>query len=303
MFVVAGLLALSFVPRDLLEDAPPELQETADSAADIRRSFTEWSSDLLSGLSPEVQRLLEEHDLWPFEPQHYDPVPAGELPRTPSSWNVARRVLYEEVHHDSPRTLYCRCAFNSSNEIDLRSCGMNHLIGNSRAERVEAEHVFPASQFGNFRECWREPENFEECYTRTGNVISGRNCCQRVDQLFMTAYTDLHNLYPSVGYINGRRSNFNWGMISSGETFGDCEIRIDASIRRAQPPQHAKGFIARTMLYMRDTYGFRLSRQDEQLYAAWNNQFPPDEWEIERNRRIRAIQGMGNPYIEEYRRL
>jgi deoxyribonuclease-1 len=32
------------------------------------------------------------------------------------------------------------------------------------------------------------------------------------------------------------------------------------------------------MFYMRDTYGFRLSRQDEQLYAVWNNADPPDAW-------------------------
>ena len=54
---------------------------------------------------------------------------------------------------------------------------------------------------------------------------------------------------------------------------------------------------------MRDTYGFRLSRQDEQLYRAWNNQYPPDVWEIERNQRIKAIQGLGNLYIEDYRGL
>ena len=51
---------------------------------------------------------------------------------------------------------------------------------------------------------------------------------------------------------------------------------------------------------MRDTYGFRLSRQDVQLYTAWNHQYPPDAWEIERNRRIRVIQGLGNGYVAGY---
>ena len=63
------------------------------------------------------------------------------------------------------------------------------------------------------------------------------------------------------------------------------------------------GDIARTMFYMSDTYGFNLSRQDEQLFAAWSRQDPPDGWEVERNRRIKAIQGKGNRFIEDYAAL
>ena len=54
---------------------------------------------------------------------------------------------------------------------------------------------------------------------------------------------------------------------------------------------------------MADTYGFNLSRQDQQLYTAWSRQDPPDAWEIERNRRIQAIQGKGNRFVEDYAAL
>lgn len=60
---------------------------------------------------------------------------------------------------------------------------------------------------------------------------------------------------------------------------------------------------ARTMLYMADIYGFRLSNQDQQLYTAWNGQDPPDAWEIEPNRRIEQVQGVGNRYISDYAAL
>lgn len=120
---------------------------------------------------------------------------------------------------------------------------------------------------------------------------------------FPAVHNDRMNPYPAVGHVNGQRSNYNWGRVSRGETWGRCEIVIDSSIRRVQPPTAVRGDIARTMLYMRDTYGFRLSRQDEQLYGAWNNEDPPDAWEIERVRRIKAIQGKGNAYVENYRRL
>jgi deoxyribonuclease-1 len=82
--------------------------------------------------------------------------------------------------------------------------------------------------------------------------------------------------------------------------FGACNIEVDSSTRRAEPPESVMGDIARTMFYMADTYGFTLSRQDQQLFTAWSRQDPPDDWEIERNRRIKAIQGKGNRFVEDY---
>ena len=64
-----------------------------------------------------------------------------------------------------------------------------------------------------------------------------------------------------------------------------------------------QGDIARVMLYMADTYRLTLSRQDQQLFTAWSRQDPPDAWEIERNRRIKAIQGQGNRFVEDYAAL
>lgn len=48
---------------------------------------------------------------------------------------------------------------------------------------------------------------------------------------------------------------------------------------------------------MRDEYGVSISRQQQQLFEAWAKQDPVDAWERERNRRIAAIQGHGNPYV------
>lgn len=54
---------------------------------------------------------------------------------------------------------------------------------------------------------------------------------------------------------------------------------------------------------MAETYGFRLSDQDQQLFTAWSRQDPPDAWEMKRNGRIKAIQGHGNRFIEDYAAL
>jgi deoxyribonuclease-1 len=227
---------------------------------------------------------------------------AGPWPHTAGSFEAAKQILYGQVYYDHRRTLYCGCQYDAGRTVDLGSCGLQGLGEHSRAARIEAEHVFPAEQFGHFRQCWREPSAFPKCTRTKGQPLSRRACCMKVDPTFRTAHNDLQNLYPEDGFLNGARSNFNWGMTTGGKTFGTCDMRFDASLLRVQPPPPIRGVVARTMFYMSGIYGFRLSRQDQQLYLAWNNQYPPEAWEIERNQRIRAIQGVGNVYVEEYQR-
>jgi deoxyribonuclease I len=216
-----------------------------------------------------------------------------DLPNTAGSFSTAKRWLYERVYYDRPVTFYCGCRYNTNTkETDLASCGVTPRKNADRAGRVEAEHVMPAHHFGQSRLCWRQPEKV------CGEKMSGRACCEKADPLFIAAHNDLHNLFPAVGEINGDRSNFSWGMIpGAAKDYGACEIKIDSSIRRAEPPNAVKGDIARTYFYMEHTYGFNISRQERQLFTAWAKQDPPDEWEYERNSRIAAIQGRGNPFI------
>ncbi|MFO1424354.1 MAG: endonuclease [Candidatus Competibacteraceae bacterium] len=122
-----------------------------------------------------------------------------------------------------------------------------------------------------------------------------------MDPVFEAAHNDLYNLFPAEGEINGDRQDFNWGMVpGAARDYGRCAMKIDAGIRRAEPPDAVKGDIARAMFYMSATYGFHLSDQDRQLFTAWSRQDPPDAWEQTRNQRIAAIQGKDNPFISQY---
>lgn len=40
-----------------------------------------------------------------------------------------------------------------------------------------------------------------------------------------------------------------------------------------------------------------LSKQKLKKYTAWNKQYPPNKWEIERNNRITKIRGNSNEFI------
>jgi deoxyribonuclease I len=304
MVLLIAFVSAPFLPSSLIASLPGPVQQSIQR---VQTSLMAWVTAKTGGVISQVSPPLS--PVPPAKPSAQVSLTPGakpvtqDLPHAPSSFSAAKKAVYDKVYFDHRVTFYCGCQYNAKKDVALDTCGLQSLSGISRAKRIEAEHVFPAAQFGNFRKCWREPESFPECVTSKGRHRSGRECCERVDSVFKTAHNDLHNLYPEDGYINGQRSDFNWGMVNGGERFGDCDIRVDASIRRVQPPAKVRGDIARTMLYMADTYGFRLSRQDEQLYRAWNNADPPDTWEIERDHRIKQIEGVGNRYVEEYRRL
>lgn len=111
--------------------------------------------------------------------------------------------------------------------------------------------------------------------------------------------SDLHNLVPAIGEINGDRSNYSFAMLE-GEVrrYGSCDFEVDFKARKVEPAPRIRGDIARTYFYMRKQYGLKISKKQSQLFEAWSKLDPVDEWEVVRNNRIRAIQGNANAYIE-----
>ena len=229
------------------------------------------------------------------------------MPNTAHSFETAKQWLYEKVYADHPKTFSGGCDYTRAagqpGAINLRSCGVTARQDSARAQRLEAEHVFPAAQFGNFRPCWREPARFPACVKDGGQALTGRQCCEKVDPVFEAAHNDLYNLFPAEGEINGDRKDYNWGMAPGAPSgvYGRCAMKIAPDLRRAEPPDNVKGDIARAMFYMSATYGFKLSDQGRQLFTAWAKLDPPDAWEQTRNQRIAAIQGQDNRFIAQNR--
>ncbi|WP_110687004.1 endonuclease [Salinicola aestuarinus] len=204
----------------------------------------------------------------------------------PSSFSAAKRIAESEVYYDQDQTFYCGCDFDFDAGPDLASCGYEIRKQPKRAARIEWEHVMPAYDFGRQRQCWQD---------------GGRRNCRANDPVFRKAEADLMNLVPSVGEVNGDRSNMRYGMIAGGDAYqyGHCQAKVSFPERTFEPPADVRGDVARTYWYMRDTYGIQISRQQQQLFNAWANADPVSDWERERNRRIAAIQGSANPYVDE----
>lgn len=200
---------------------------------------------------------------------------------------VAKQKVYLDQANSSMGELYCGCKWawvgKSGGRIDADSCGLQARKQETRAERTEWEHIVPAWTFGHQRQCWQN---------------GGRKHCVDDDPVFRAMEADLFNLYPSVGEVNGDRSNFNYGMASGvAPQYGQCKTKVDFDQRAAEPRDEVKGLVARTTFYMFDRYNLSMSRQQQQLLMAWDRQFPVTSWEFERNKRIAAIMGHENPFV------
>lgn len=213
----------------------------------------------------------------------------------PTSFNNAKNYV-KEVYKGKEQTFYCGCDYRyvgkTGGRIDLESCGfeIRSKDGNTsdaiiaRANRLEYEHVVPASWYGQQLQCWQN---------------GGRKNCQKVSEEFNKMESDIINLVPAIGQPNGDRSNYKFGMITSHiePQYGKCDFKVDFKNKIAQPKDSVKGEIARIMFYMYDEYGMNMSRQDQQLYLAWNKMYPVSEWELEKNRRFKNLIGRDNPFV------
>ena len=215
---------------------------------------------------------------------------------TNEDFRDAKKMLERKVYFDHRVTLYCGYPFDKQKNIELAP-GFYTEKHKARAARLEWEHVVPAENFGRSFEYWREGSG--RCVDKKGHFFKGRRCAEELSSEYRLMQADMYNLYPAVGAVNAVRSNYTFEMLPGVDnTFGTCEMKIKD--RRAEPPERARGRIARTMLYMAETYParYRLGKKQQRLAEAWNAAYPVDEWECVRAARIAKLQGNVNDVVE-----
>lgn len=213
----------------------------------------------------------------------------------PANFREAKKAMVKIFKHlNKPTTLYCGCSiefpFRGGYKPDLRSCGYAIQKDEKRAERIEAEHIMSAWEFGHNLSCWTDAE-----------IGEGRHDCEETSELFNKMESDLHNLYPAIGEVNKERSNYGFTEYLANrntiEPFGRCEMYISPSDRLALPPKRSRGIIARAYLYMSYRYQLPIDKNHLELYYKWDREFPPDGNECKRNHLIEKVQGNSNPFM------
>ena len=213
------------------------------------------------------------------------------------SFGKAKKILEREIYPGHRITFYCGCPFSRDKAV-LPCPGYTPKKPGTRSRRIEWEHIVPAENFGRSFKAWRD--GAPECVDSKGKPFRGRNCARKTSVAFRYMEADLYNLVPAIGEINMRRSNYGFDMIpGEARDFGECDMEISG--RKAEPPEPARGAIARTYLYMNRAYPGRgiIGKKTGKLFEAWNRQYPVSAWECERARKIESIQGNENPFVKE----
>ena len=209
--------------------------------------------------------------------------PTADAQEPPQSFSQAK-ILLAQIHEDLGllTTFYCSCPYvrqgRSGGDIDRDVCDLKARKNEMRSDRLEWEHVVPASWIGRGRACW--DTGHTDCEKK------GRECCAKVDPEFIAAYVSPHNLFPSSGEVNGDRSAHPFGTVpGEARNYGACDFEVGGTPKVAEPPSGVRGEIARAMLYMVDAHGVSVRRDREKLIRDSKSD-PPEDWEI---RRARAI--------------
>ncbi|MDX5373129.1 MAG: endonuclease [Pseudomonadaceae bacterium] len=203
------------------------------------------------------------------------------LAAAPRTFAEAKKIAWR-LYAPQSLEFYCGCRY-SGKRVDLRSCGYRPRKNPQRATRIEWEHLVPAWLIGHQRRCWQQ---------------GGRAQCARSDETFRRAEADLFNLVPTIGELNGDRSNFAFAWLPQApHQYGAYPMVVDFKARKAMPRPRVRGMIARTYFYMSQRYGLQLSKQQRQLFEAWSRHYPVEPWERQRNRRIACEVGWANPFV------
>jgi deoxyribonuclease-1 len=206
----------------------------------------------------------------------------------PTSFYQAKKRAKEIYSRSLPTTsFYCGCDIKINGkkwQTDFSSCGYLVRKQEKRAARIEWEHIVPAWEFGHQRLCWQE---------------GGRKNCGKKDKLFKKMESDLHNLVPAIGEVNGDRSNYRFSQWNATpEQYGQCDMVIDFKSRKAEPPSYTRGQIARTYLYMQQAYDLKIAKSQLKLFKAWDKTYPVDTIECKRDKEIAQTQGNHNPFVK-----
>lgn len=128
--------------------------------------------------------------------------------------------------------------------------------------------------FGRAFPEWRDGS--PECIDNRGKAFKGRKCAEKANMTFRYMQSDMHKLFPAIGSVNTVRGNRQYSELAGDVSFGSCPAKVDGN--RFEPPDQAKGQVARAALYMDREYPqYRLSAQQKRLFEAWDRKFPPDE--------------------------
>jgi len=181
---------------------------------------------------------------------------------------------------------------------------------------------------GKVRDIYSNSTNYTFITNQCGNY-SGEGICYNREHSFPKSwfaeatpmYTDLFHLYPSDGYVNGRRGNDPFGEVGTATyTSNNGYSKLGASSFPGytgevfEPTDSMKGDFARTYFYMVTAYDDKVAGWSSPhlagnsypaftdwtiaMFLKWNSEDPVGPRERARNEAVYGIQHNRNPFID-----
>ncbi len=195
-----------------------------------------------------------------------------------------------DIHQSHRITFFCEQPFDKTGELKSQRCKNSPQASNV----IQWIPIVTHQQLAKHLLCFNE----KLCVNKKGIRYKGMRCCQELDNNYLLATKDLHNFVPEQKEIKQQRHQYAFGLIAGRQpNKSECHFYLDKKNKIVEPAPSTRGMIARTYLYMRDTYHLPLSQEELIQYQNWHQQYPVTAWERERNEKIKGIQGNGNPYI------
>jgi len=213
-------------------------------------------------------------------------IPVESSALSQKSFRQAKQGMLRVYARDK-ETFYCGCKYyeqDGTSDPSLSSCRYEPRKNAKRASRLEWDHVVPASYFGKMMPCWEK---------------GGRKECKKYP-LFKQMEADMHNLVPSIGEINGDKSNYLFDEIpGEARKYGSCDFEVDTKKRVVEPREEIRGDIARKWFYMSEKYSMPMPQSLYLRMKLWHENDPVTYEERALNQRIGWIQGNENKYVKD----
>jgi deoxyribonuclease-1 len=169
----------------------------------------------------------------------------------------AEDQLLADVYSNGGKTLYCQTEFAAGG-------------------RVKVDYIYDEKQI-----------------LRKFGCITSRQCSSKPG--YAAIANDLHNLYPIERKVDMDRRGSRFGDLPADLEVRSCGHQV--SFQTFDPPDAAKGNVARAMIYMHKQHDLPLIGP-LQMYQRWNKLDPPDDDERARNSAISRVQNRRNQYID-----
>lgn len=169
------------------------------------------------------------------------------------------------------------------------------------------EYTFITDQCGNYgseNDCYNREHSMPKSWFNDGTPM----------------YTDLFHLYPTDGYVNGKRSNYPFGQVGNASWTSMNGSKLGTSSYPGysgtvfEPIDAYKGDFARTYFYMATRYENVVANWSSPMFAGnnttvyatwvvnllleWHEADPVSQKEINRNNAVYQIQHNRNPFID-----